>query len=687
MTFDTHAEPRNRAERRAAARGTGKGRRASAAVLVASGSALASTAMVLSGGSVVGAATTITVDSTGDAAPVAAHCTNVTTGDCTLRDAVAAAVDGDVIQFSLPAASTIALTQGQIKIVGESLTITGPGAADLTIDGTHNDRIFYIDGGSDKTVTITGLTFTHGEDSSHGGAIYDRGAGLNLFDDVFTSNASTNSDGGAVFVEDVQADVAIRRSQFTGNSAAFDGGAIVTRRVYGTVTVADTTISGNTAHGSSGSGGGLYITSSDKHPELANAVVISNVQVTGNTAGDGGGGVMLDDIYGPITISDSTISGNSAHWRGGGLYLEDAYAGVMVTNTQITSNTSDSDGGGVAVYSGHGAFSFTGVTISGNVANGEGGGFWTSYVVDDGSTASTIAIQTSTISGNSATESGGGVAIARSEEHNYADVTILDTTISGNTANSGGGGVFIAYSYGLTSIIQSTISGNVAKGGESSSYDGGAIAFLSAEDTTNLLAIVQSTITANTGRNVGGVYMPAHLVPPKSTAKDTKPAQTADDADPTKSGKQDKGETKAQTRSHPHTRGSTTLPPGIVTATGTILAGNTGEDVGVAGTVKAQSSIFTKIDAGVTFTDLTGNQMNVANLFLGPLQNNGGPTDTHALLPGSPAIDTGQVPPPSYPTNDFDQRGDGYARVVAGVIDVGAFEVQPPPVIQPTFTG
>jgi hypothetical protein len=69
---------------------------------------------------------------------------------------------------------------------------------------------------------------------------------------------------------------------------------------------------------------------------------------------------------------------------------------------------------------------------------------------------------------------------------------------------------------------------------------------------------------------------------------------------------------------------------------------------------------------------------------LGPLQNNGGPTFTHALLPGSPAIDAGDpnfTPPP-----DYDQRGPGFVRVFNGRIDVGSFEVQPTPTPTPTAT-
>jgi hypothetical protein len=66
---------------------------------------------------------------------------------------------------------------------------------------------------------------------------------------------------------------------------------------------------------------------------------------------------------------------------------------------------------------------------------------------------------------------------------------------------------------------------------------------------------------------------------------------------------------------------------------------------------------------------------------LGPLQNNGGPTFTHALLSCSPAINRGDpsfTPPPNY-----DQRGAGYPRVMDGRIDIGSFEVQE---VQPCYS-
>ena len=91
-------------------------------------------------------------------------------------------------------------------------------------------------------------------------------------------------------------------------------------------------------------------------------------------------------------------------------------------------------------------------------------------------------------------------------------------------------------------------------------------------------------------------------------------------------------------------------------------------------------------DDGGGFLTAPGDQINTVPM-LGPLQDNGGPTFTQELLPGSPAINTGDpnfTPPPLY-----DQRGPGYDRVFAGRLDIGSFEVQsilPTPTPTPTAT-
>jgi predicted outer membrane repeat protein len=106
----------------------------------------------------------------------------------------------------------------------------------------------------------------------------------------------------------------------------------------------------------------------------------------------------------------------------------------------------------------------------------------------------------------------------------------------------------------------------------------------------------------------------------------------------------------------------------------TILkAGRSGENIFLqGGLVKSLGYNLASDNGGGVLTG-PGDKINT-NPILGPLQHHGGPALTHALLPGSPAIDAGDpnfTPPPS-----FDQRGPGYHRVVNGRIDIGSFEVQ-----------
>jgi len=101
-----------------------------------------------------------------------------------------------------------------------------------------------------------------------------------------------------------------------------------------------------------------------------------------------------------------------------------------------------------------------------------------------------------------------------------------------------------------------------------------------------------------------------------------------------------------------------------------------------AGTITSHGYNLSSDNGGGYLIGL-GDQINTDPV-LGPLQDNGGPTFTHALLAGSPAIDAGDpnfAPPPFY-----DQRGPGFVRVVNGRIDVGSFEIQSAPTPTPTPT-
>lgn len=104
----------------------------------------------------------------------------------------------------------------------------------------------------------------------------------------------------------------------------------------------------------------------------------------------------------------------------------------------------------------------------------------------------------------------------------------------------------------------------------------------------------------------------------------------------------------------------------------TIIAGNTGGDCSIAQGVLFASNSHNLIGDGTCSPMLSGDPK------LGPLQNNGGPTPTMALLPGSPAIDAGDDSALGAPLSlTTDQRGIGFPRKAGAHVDIGAFEVQP----------
>src|SRR5437667_2390987 len=90
-------------------------------------------------------ADTITVTNTNDS------------GSGSLRQALIDANDGDTIDFAVT--GTIGLTSGEL-LVDKSITISGPGADNLAVDGNAKSRVFYI--GSSRSVIISGLTVTNG---------------------------------------------------------------------------------------------------------------------------------------------------------------------------------------------------------------------------------------------------------------------------------------------------------------------------------------------------------------------------------------------------------------------------------------------------------------------------------------------------------------------------------------------
>ncbi len=376
-------------------------------------------------------------------------------------------------------------------------------------------------------------------------------------------------------------------------------------------------------YASADEGGGLYLCGTGD-------VVITESSITGNTAAGGGGGLGADtESYSTLTIINSDISNNTAGGDGGGLYLDTDGGNITIVGSTITNNTAE-DGGAIMVNDLFtvGSLTITDTVISGNHADINGGALYSG--TGDGS----IFITDSTISNNTADGAGGGLYISST---GLGEIVIANSTISGNESTTGAGAMQLLSGSKMT-LLQSTVTNNT--GGGATSVGGISI---EADDLT----LIGSIVAGNSGFDIGdgGAVAPLSV-----TSQRTK----------------DKGTNTPRNRP--------ALTPSVSPAL-------------VLASAAAEYSVIGEVDPAVTIVNGGGNKLGVADPKLGPLADNGGPTMTHALLAGSPAIDAGPNPVPTFTGNQFDQRGTGFARIVGGLVDIGAFEVQPEPPATTTTAG
>lgn len=271
----------------------------------------------------------------------------------TLRSAVTNAVDGDVIDLTSLACSTITLASGGISVDVDDLSIVGPGATALTIDAAGGGTAFDFFGDAGYgTLSVSGVTMTNGYyyGAGGGGIWAGNGGSVTLTDSAITNSMSAGkyASGGGIFAD-------------------------------GNVTLVNSTVSNSTADSSKyeGIGGGVY---------AAGDVSITNSTISGNVAksngtyyyggyyGAGlGGGIAA---AGTITVTNSTLSGNSASY-GGAVFSNGL---VTLQNSTVTANLADAanssgsygaEGGGVAIYSsGGGGISLNSTIAFGNIGGG-----------------------------------------------------------------------------------------------------------------------------------------------------------------------------------------------------------------------------------------------------------------------------------------------------------------------------
>jgi IPTL-CTERM motif len=380
------------------------------------------------------------------------------------------------------------------------------------------------------------------------------------------------------------------------------------------------------------------------------ALTLNNVVITGGNPGQtlsgpqapiNGGGIVVFSASSSLAVNGSTISGNTAR-GGGGISIEGTGASAVVTNSTVSSNnvssTAGGFGGGIAVEGFSSSLTVANSNVINNVAAGAIGGAvgaaGGAISVDGG--ANVINITNSTLSGNQANGGTAGAEGGAIEESggNSSVYVITGTTISNNSVNAttgnARGAAFMASADAIVTIRNSTISGNLLSTG-SATAQGGAIA----NTGGSVFVLSNTTVTNNSAKIAGGLF------------------QTG---------------------------------AGSMTLRNSILAANSASTVGpdCNGPIASQGHNLVGTTSGCTFAASTGDLLNVsANL--GPLTNNGGPTQTHALNAGSLAIDAGD---PSVPGSGgtaceaTDQRG--VTRPQGPRCDIGAFELSgappPPPV-------
>jgi virginiamycin B lyase len=429
------------------------------------------------------------------------------------------------------------------------------------------------------------------------------------------------------------------------------------------------------------------------------------LMINRNLSGAGAGSTIIDATGAntrvitfsgvPATISGVTItggatsctasgSGSFCNANGGGLFNQ----GVLtLTNSTVSGNTAS-------------------CTNSGSGQCGaDGGGLFNDFV-------STLTLTNSTVSGNTATctTSGSGSCFVGGgglfSDHDVT-LTLTASTVSGNTAtctNSASGscsalGGGLTNNEGTLTLTASTVSGNTvsctASGSGHCGTEGGGLWL---EGT---LTLTNSTVSGNTascsgtgcGASAGGLLLPFDtLTLTNSTVSGNTASCSGTGCGAAGGGLTNRSDATLTLR-------NSTVSGNTVSCSGASCGAAGGGLINVSGTVTLQNTIVAKQLAGPDCAGtITSNgfnldsdntcqltqpsdKPNVSNPLLGPLADNGGPTETHALLPDSPAIDAAS---PDCPPPATDQRG--VTRPQGTACDIGAYEFVPSAVTSVSLT-
>lgn len=352
---------------------------------------------------------------------------------------------------------------------------------------------------------------------------------------------------------------------------------------------------------------------------------------------------------------------------------------LTMSNGRISGTFPGNYGG--AIWNNHSTLNINNSIISGNSAVsvsplGFGGGIFNDGA-DSGS--ATLTILNTQITGNSATGNGGGIFNYGS--HGSATLTITGSTIANNSAQSAGGGILSSGQSGSApmQITNSLISGNTAP-------IGGGINNEGTQNGSAPLKIANTTISGNNATVIGGGLVSqgtTNISGAPVTIINATITNNRSDSDDTTTGS---------------AGGAMFLFTGPVTVHNSIIAlnfrGSNGTEAdnvfNVGFEPNSSFNLIGTTGTGGLVNGVNSNIVGVADPFIGPLANNGGPTQTHALLAASQAREAGSncvLTDACSPALGFslttDQRGAGFIRAADSAdanttqtVDIGAFESQ-----------
>ena len=539
-----------------------------------------------------------------------------------------------------------------------------------------------------------------GANPGNGGAVHTGAGVVVVGGGTFSGNTAVEGGGlwssGTLVMTADETDMASAGADAPWSATMNRVLALMARR---NVAVEAALVTGNEATGDAADqgGGGLYneggfmqiagLPNDSFNDDADGGVVISENTASG-TSGSGGG---ILNNGGTLLVDGGDILGNRANRAGAG--IEDAGGSVTLTDVAVRDNAiaTANPGNGGGLHSGGGDVTVNGGAFTGNAAT-EGGGLWsnatltiqpardvptvisenvgTGAAADNGGggvyaeTGGTVTITQASITGNRATGaagSGGAVLVAGG-----ASVSMTLGDVSDNQANRAGGGIEVAGG-GTLSLTQVMVDGNALPGANPG--NGGGVHVGGAGSAT----VSQTTVSDNAAVQGGGLWNSGSGT--LSISNSTVSGNTASDDGGgvyTIPGGDTSLESVTVARNSAGANGGglaiSTLATTSVSVDNSVVGDNTAGGSGndCFGTYTTNGFLLVEDrGANCSFAGADENSIFGQDPVLAPLADNGGPTLTHALGDGSPAIDAGQT------ALAVDQRGEPRDD---DQDDLGAFE-------------